>query len=80
MTMTIHTRHCTLHITTALETPGSTTQCRPRANDSLLDEAAFHLREALACLDRSESLIPAAYVDQALAMLRIQRTSRVSEG
>ncbi|WP_225206523.1 hypothetical protein [Novosphingobium huizhouense] len=80
MTLMIRTQRGTLGITMStghLPQPAQRIAC---ANDTVLDEAAFHLREALACLDRAESLIAAAYVDQALSMLRVQRAARASEG
>ncbi|MCH7629357.1 MULTISPECIES: hypothetical protein [Novosphingobium] len=51
---------------------------RHPANDAALEEAAALLRQALSQLDSSGSFIAAAYVDQALSLLRLDRL--VGEG
>lgn len=51
---------------------------RHPANDAALDDAAALLRQALAQLDSSGSFIAAAYVDQALSLLHLDRL--VGEG
>ncbi|NML93548.1 hypothetical protein [Novosphingobium olei] len=79
MSLTIRTRNSTITVTTPSGYPIGTAAQPNRANDTALDDAAFHLREALLHLDLTENLIAAAYVDQALSMLRGHRVSRASE-
>lgn len=51
---------------------------RHPANDAAHDEAAALLHKALTRLDASGNFIAAAYVDQALSSLRVER--QVGEG
>lgn len=79
MRLTIRTRRRAVVAGTPAGFPRRAGAVPQRANDSVVDEAASHLRQALAFLDLTDNLIAAAYVDQALSMLRVQRPGRAIE-